>query len=45
MFVEQKISVARLTGVESSFSGAANLRAQLPASELLLELALRLRRP
>ena len=45
MFVEQKISDAYLSGVESKISAAANLRTQLPLQELLLELALRLRRP
>ncbi len=45
MFVEQKISDARLSGVESKISAAVLARAELPQQDLLLELALRLRRP
>ena len=45
MFVEQKISEATLSGVETTISAAAFLRAELPDQNLLLELALRLRRP
>jgi len=45
MFVEQKISDARLSGVESEISAASLARTQLPLQNLLLELALRLRRP
>ncbi len=45
MFVEQKINDARLSGAESEISAASLARAKLPLQDLLLELALRLRRP
>jgi|AP95_1055475.scaffolds.fasta_scaffold01313_2 hypothetical protein len=45
MFVEQKIRNARLSGVESKFSAATFARAELPTQNILLGLALRLRRP
>ncbi len=49
MFVEQKISVARLGGIEDKIPVALLVRAELQnellAQDLLLELALRLRCP
>jgi hypothetical protein len=44
MFTEQKIIDANVSGAGSNFSAAANLRAELPNQNLLLLLALRLRR-
>ncbi len=44
MFVEQKISGAQLSGVESNISTTFFARASLPTQNLLLLLALRLRR-
>ncbi len=49
MFVEQKISDARLGGIEDKIPAALLVRAELQnellAQDLLLELALRLRCP
>jgi hypothetical protein len=44
MFTEQKIMDTEIGDAGSNFSAAANLRAELPNQNLLLLLALRLRR-